>query len=237
LNNDVPPADVVALPRRAWPRITGDIRKSYADHGIDAHVPIAITEHNLIASIDNDTAQLMTQAVNAFYLAETLGQMAANGVEIANQWNLANIRGANGTDYGLIDAMTHQRSPAYYSMALWSRFGDDLVAVEADASLGGLGLYGGRSADGSTQLMVINPNGSPFGATVSVDPAARTDVATADVVQAASLTSTSVTWNGVAEPTVGLTEPGQTVAVTPAGELQYDFPAYSMTLLRWKPGS
>ena len=70
-----------------------------------------MTEHNLVVFLDGDNEQLMTKAVNAFYLAETIGQMATNGVTIANQWNLANGRGANGTDYGLIDAQTHQRSP------------------------------------------------------------------------------------------------------------------------------
>ena len=37
----------------------------------------------------------MTQAVNAFYLAETIGQMAVNGVTIADQWNFANGRGSD----------------------------------------------------------------------------------------------------------------------------------------------
>ena len=62
----------------------------------------------------------MAKAINAFYLAETIGQMATNGVTIANQWNLANGRDANGSDYGLVDAATLAGSPAYFAMALWA---------------------------------------------------------------------------------------------------------------------
>ena len=81
-----------AFPVAAWPDITNDVRQAFADHDIKGGTPIAITEHNLVASIDNDDEQLMAQAVNAFYLAETIGQMAVNGVTIADQWNFANGR-------------------------------------------------------------------------------------------------------------------------------------------------
>ena len=232
-NGDVPAEDVFGIPRREWPRITGDIRDAYTDYGIAADVPIAATEHNLVAFLDGDDEQLMTRAVNAFYLAETIGQMATSGVTIANQWNLANGRGANGTDYGLIDAQTHERSPAYYAMALWSRFGDELVGVDSDPGLNGLGLYGGRSPDGSTQLLVVNPSATGFGATIAVEPAAAPKVVTADVVVADSLLATSVSWNGSPTPSIDLSELSKRLPVTADGELRHDFPAYSITLLSW----
>ncbi len=155
---------------------------AYADHGIEADVPIAVTEHNLVAFIDGDDEQLMTKAVNAFYLAETIGQMATNGVTIANQWNLANGRGANGTDYGLIDAQTHQRSPAYYAMALWSRFGDELVEVEADAGLERARCLRRAERRRINPAARDQPVGDAFGATIAVEPAAVRSVVTADVV-------------------------------------------------------
>jgi hypothetical protein len=234
-NGDVASGEVLSLPSRQWPSITSDLRAAYKEHSIDTKAPIAVTEYNLVASLDRDDDALMAKAINAFYVAETIGQMATNGVTIANQWNLANGRAANGSDYGLVDAETLQRSPAYFALALWSRFGDELVAVETNAGLQDhLGLYGGRSADGSTQLLVINPSGTPVNGTVSVDPAPPSNTAvTADVVQATSLQSTSVTWNGSATPSIGLTEPPHREPVTAGGVLRYDFAAYSITLLSW----
>ena len=231
-NGDVQPEDVLEIPGRDWPRITGDVRDGYADHGID-DAPIAVTEHNLVAFFDGDDERLMTTALNAFYLAETIGEMATNGVTIANQWNMANGRADNGTDYGLVDAETLVRSPAYYAMAMWSRFGDEFVQVEVGAGIDELLVYGGRRADGSVQLLVVNPSGSPLGATVTVEPGVAADAVTVDVVAAESLLSTSVTFNGASTPRVDLTDPGEVVPLAENGELGRDFPPYSITLLRW----
>ena len=82
---------------------------------------------------------------------------------------------------------------------------------------------------------MINPSADAFGATISVDPRDRAGAVTADVVQPTSLDSTTVTWNGSATPSIDLTEPGEVVPLTDSGELRHDFPAYSITLLRWSP--
>ena len=155
-NGDVPAEDVLESLAASGPDHRRHPRRLRGTRIDD--VPIAVTEHNLVAFQDGDDERLMTQALNAFYLAETIGQMAMNGVSLANQWNLANGRADNGTDYGLIDAQTRERSPAYYAMALWSRFGDELVKVEAGPGLDAIGLYGGRSLDGSARLLVVNPS-------------------------------------------------------------------------------
>ena len=127
-NGDVAPEDVLEIPGRDWPRITGDVRDGYADHGID-DVPIAVTEHNLVAFFDGDDERLMTTALNAFYLAETIGQMAANGVTIANQWNMANGRApTTGPTTAWSMPTPSCAARPIYAMALWSRFGDELVA-------------------------------------------------------------------------------------------------------------
>ena len=175
----------------------------------------------------------MTQAVNAFYLAETIGQMATNGVTIANQWNLANGRAANGTDYGLIDAQTHQRSPAYYAMALWSRFGDELVQVEADAGLDGLGLYGGRSLDGSARLLVVNPSATGFGATIAVEPAAAPEVVRPTWSSRTRCSRQASPGTGRRHQASTSLSQASVLPVTADGELRHDFPAYSITLLSW----
>ena len=212
--------------------ITDDLRDGFADHHLD-DLPIAVTEHNLVAFIDGDDERLMTTALNAFYLTETIGEMAANGVAMANQWNLANGRADNGTDYGLMEATTHVRSPAYYAMVLWSRFGEDLVVIDAGSGLDELVLYGGRSADGSARLLVVNPSDAAVGATIATLPTTGPSEVTADVVEAASPLSTTVTFNGSATPSIRLTEPGVVLPLPASGELRHEFPAYSITLLSW----
>lgn len=233
-DGNVPAEKVMAVPPKKWPQITGDLRDGFADHGIEG-TPIAVTEHNLVAFMDGDEEKLMTTALNGFYLAETIGEMAANGVSIANQWNFANGRAPNGTDYGLIDTQTSVRSPAYYALALWSRFGEELVRTELGADLDGLVVYGGRRSDGSAVLMAINPTGEPIDATVAVDPAVASTTVVADVVQAASAEATSVTFNGSATPSLDLSEPEATLSTDGDGDLAYSFAGYSITLLRWSP--
>jgi hypothetical protein len=229
-DGDVPASKVLALPAKAWPAITQDVSAAFADHGLEEPT-LAVTEHNLVAFIDGDNDRLMTTALNAFYLAETIGQMAEHGVGIANQWNLANGRAPNGSDYGLFDATTHERSPAYYALALWARFGDELVQTDVGSDLDQLVVYGGRTSDGRATLMVLNPTSKAIDASVSA-ASGPADVRV-DQVVTGSLDSTSVTFNGATDPSLGLTEPGQTLRTGDDGSLATQFPAYSITLVSW----
>ena len=79
---------------------------------LDEDVPIAVTEYNLVSVESSDTDSTMTQAMNALYLADTIGQLAVGGVEIANQWNLANGTTGSGTDYGMINFDDGSRFPS-----------------------------------------------------------------------------------------------------------------------------
>ena len=148
-------------------------------------VPIAITEYNMVAFQDADNDRLMASAINLLYIADTIGQMAEHGVTIANQWNLANGKAANGTDYGMIDADTGARNPQYYALALWTRFGDELLATdvgfETDTELS---AYAGRAADGTISVLAINKTGEPTTARVRIGGGAATYTARADVVAA-----------------------------------------------------
>ncbi len=80
---------------------------------------------------------------------------------------------------------------------------------------------------------MINPSSDTVGATISAQPAAGAGTVTADVVVADSLQSTDVTFNGSTTPSIGLTEPGQVLTPTADGVLSHEFPAYSITLLKW----
>lgn len=229
-NGDLAAEEVLDVPSSTWPRVAGDIREGYRDHGVGDR-PIAVTEHNLVAFMEGDDERLMTKAVNALYLASTIGQMAANGVAVANQWNVANGRGDNGTDYGLVDTVSLHRSPAYYAIALWARVAGELVRVEAGGGVADLELFAGRGADGSVWLIAVNPTENAIDADIVVDQAEAPQSYTADVVAASALEATDVTFNGSASPSLELTEPGRVVAAE-AGKLEHSFPAASITLLR-----
>ena len=100
----------------------------------------------------------MTRAMNALYIADSIGQLAVNGVEIANQWNLANGTTGSGTDYGMISMDDGSTFPQYEAMAMWSRAGSELLptAVEDDV----VGKYGvrviGRTSDISESYYAIS---------------------------------------------------------------------------------
>jgi hypothetical protein len=232
-NGDVDAEEVLTIPERDWPRITEDVRDGYRVHGIETK-PIAVTEHNLVAFLDGDDERLMTSAVNAFYLAETIGQHARNGVAIANQWNLANGRAENGSDYGLIDAKTHYRSPANFAMVLWSRMGAEILAVD-DWSSDELWLFATRARDGSIQLLILNPSAREVDSTITLAPAGSVGRVTVDAVVAESLTSTTVSYNGSTEPSIDLGEPPATLAPGEGGRVRQRVPAYSMMLMTWEP--
>ncbi len=102
----------LAIPEQTWPELTQQATEALAGENPSRTVPIAITEYNMVAFEDADNERLMVSALNLLYVADTLGQMATHGVTIANQWNLANGKAANGTDYGLLDADTGARNPS-----------------------------------------------------------------------------------------------------------------------------
>lgn len=227
--------DVLDLPGRNWPNITAEVREGFEAYGLDSDTPIAVTEHNLVSFIDGDDEVLMPTALNAFYLADTIGQFALNGVTIANQWNLMNGRAANGSDYGLIDGEVMARTPAYYALALWSRFGERLVdvAVGDGDGFSDLRVYGGIAADGSPSLLVLNSGEQSVSASVEATSEVPLASISIDVVAVDSLDSTTATWNGAEDPAIDLATPVPKVTGAPDGGFRHEFAPFSMTLLRW----
>jgi hypothetical protein len=154
-----------------WPRVVADSRRH-----IPAEVSLAITEYNLVAVMEADVARSMTSAVNALFIADTIGQLAELGVEIANQWNLANGTADNGTDYGLVDAAGHGVFPQYEGFAVWGRAGKELLPVEA-SPIGlprSLRVYPTRLDDGSIDLILLNLGEFDQRVTIRIDGAKST---------------------------------------------------------------
>ncbi len=226
----------LALPQSSWPELMQVATETLAVGNPSRTVPVAITEYNMVAFQDADDDRLMARAINLLYMADTIGQMAENGVTIANQWNLANGKAPNGTDYGMIDADTGARNPQYYALALWTRFGDELLATdvgfETDTELS---AYAGRAADGTISLLAINKTGEPTTAQVRIGSGATRYTARADVVAAESLEATTVEFNGSADPSVDLTEPPAADLGEVGPEFDVTFEPYSVTLVRLTP--
>jgi alpha-L-arabinofuranosidase len=227
--------DALAIPTEVWPVIGADLRDSFAD----PNEPVAVTEYNLVANQDDDGEALMAKAINTLYLADTIGQMATEGVDIANLWNLANGEAWNGTDYGMITSDGATRMPSYYALALWSRFGTTLLRVSSafDAATE-LAAYGGRDDEGTISLLVVNKTGDARSASIRLDgiDSAAAYGGTADVVAADGRDAEVVTWNGSAEPGDDLTDPPPAQVTVDGDVLAYEFAPWSVTLLRLAPG-
>jgi alpha-L-arabinofuranosidase len=231
-------ASALAIPQQAWPDLMEATTASLAGADPSRAVPIAITEYNMVAFQDADNDRLMASALNMLYVADTLGQMAELGVTIANQWNLANGKAANGTDYGMIDADTGARNPQYYALALWTRFGDELLATDVGfSSETELSAYAGRAADGTISVLAINKTNEPTTARLRVGAGAATYTARADVAAADSLDATTVAFNGSNDPSVDLIDPPASDLGEVGPEFDHTFAPYSVTLLRLSPGT
>ena len=225
-------AAVLAPPQRTWANVVTDLNTAFDRYAAGRRAPIAVTEYNLVAFQDLDTGQLMRQAVNALSIADTIGQMAAQGVQIANQWNLANGLAPNGTDYGLLNADSGDRNPQYYALALWNRFGTALLPVSTNAlDATKLSLYAGRTADGALTLLAINKSAQPISVTVRIAGATGPFTVTADTLSASTLTDTAVRFNGVANPADDLADAPAQALGTQTGSFAHSFSPYSLTLL------
>lgn len=224
-------SDVARQPLSTWPLLAQSLGEQLGD------TPIAVTEYNIVAFQDGDGGQLMRRAVNLFYTVDTIGQLAESGVAIANHWDLMNGQADNGTDYGLLHADTLARQPAYYAFPLWSRMGQELLPVSAGEGQGGLHAYASRAEDGTIAVLVVNPTAQALAAPLQLDgdPSPRT--ASADVVQASSLSATEASFNGVADPADDLSDAPSAALGQASGSLDTTFPPFSVTLVRLVPAS
>lgn len=228
--------EVLADPQAIWPRVMEELNAAFDRHLGGQRVPVAVTEYNLVAFQELDNEQLMRRAVNALFIADMIGQMAEHGVAMANQWDLANGRAENGTDYGMLDAESAERHPQYYGMLAWSGFGEELLPLDsslpADTTLS---AYAGRDATGALTLLAINKTSETITVPVRVAPGGATFRVTADEVRAEALEATAVTWNGVPNPADDLADAPPRELGRFDGVMDYSFAPYSISILRFTP--
>lgn len=230
------PRLALAQPHQSWPRIVADIHAAFDQYAGGRRVPIAVTEHNLFATRDQDSSGMMLRAVNALFLADTIGQFVTHGIPIANQWNLVNGDPVNGTDYGMLDNQQFAPYPHYYVLPLWARVGNELLpTVSPYDAARELSVYAGRTESGSYTLLAINKTSQPITTQVELAGIADSFDLRVDVVQADALEATTVRFNGSAQVTGDLFAQPLNVRTGLQGPFEHTFPPYSVTLLQMQP--
>jgi hypothetical protein len=227
-------AQILALPQTHWSGIRAALQPLFDAYAPGRTVPLAVTEYNLVSSWMYDNQQMMTRAVDALFIADSIGQLAQNGYALGMQWALANGTSSNGTDYGLLKAETgYTRTAQYYAYPLWSRFGASLLplASSTDPALE-LSVYAGRVNTSTVTLLAINKTDTAITATVTLDGISALADGAADVVQASSLAAQSVTFNGAANPSDDLSSaPAHPFSTGSGTAFAYTFTPDSITLL------
>ena len=236
-NSAAPSEEVLDRPSRDWPTTLDDAREALAAANPANTVPIAITEYNMFSFYDGDTDGMMAEAISAFYIADTIGQMALNGASMANLWNLLNGESSSGSDYGVFDAITGATNPTFFAIAMWSRFGDELLLTRIGDDLADLHAYAGRAADGNLTLLVLNPTDQPMTSAIQLDGVSGPLTGTADVMSAPSLDAREVAFNGTVLTSTDLFATTPTnIGEVAAGRFSFTFEPYSITLVSLASG-
>ena len=218
-NRSPSPEEALENPGETWYTVIDDSRVDLPED-----TTLAITEFNLVAFENGDTDQTMTRAMNAFYLADSLGELAVGEVEIATWWNLANGVTGIGTDYGLIGAdedNRNDRAPAFYAMAMWARTGTTLLTTKRTDELR---VYPTQHANGDLTIIAINISEDAVATTLTIDGLndAIDYQATMESLIATDLNDREITQ----VPPANLTSPQQPIDL--------DFSPHSITLIEVK---
>jgi len=235
---EAPPStkDILQRPEQDWKDIMRDVNVAFDKYSGGRRVPVAVTEYNLVSFQEADTDRMMTRVVSALFIADMVGQLAENGVTMANQWDLANGEASNGTDYGMINMDSGTRAPEYYAMLLWNRFGEELLQLNSPLSAETtLSAYAGRSSDGTLSVLAINKTGDPLDVQIRLAGVSGSFRAEADVFSAKNLEATIGVFNGNPSPAEDLSDVPPKDLGTVDGPLDYTFAPYSVTLIRLKP--
>ncbi len=231
-------SDALKRPADSWDDTMRQVSSALVKENPDRSVPVAITEYNMFAFSDGDTKGQMSKAISAFYLADSIGQMATHGVSIANQWNLLNGANSSGTgDYGVVDADTLAPKPQFYALAMWSRFGDRLLPIDVGFDEGStLSAYAGRRTDGTVTVIVLNKTSDPIAADLQLAGATTGFDARADVMTATSMDAGGVSFNGKVSTDTNLdATPGAALGLVTNGALHMSFSPSSITLVTLTP--
>jgi alpha-L-arabinofuranosidase len=234
---DSDPYALLSDPPASWPVQVSGLRETLATYGRGRDIRLFVTEHNsYYGSTDAPPAPLAAQTVNMLYLADTLGQLATQGILVANHWNVRTEAGGSAAEYWgmLLASEGNRRQPSYYAFPIWRRAGDQRIAVTTNLDPSTeMTVYGTRhSFSGNLTLIVVNKAQARSG-TVSIAGFQPAGTVAAVQVYGSGLNDPLVRYNGLsdAEIPVDLSLVAPIVASIPAASFQYTFPGYSITAL------
>lgn len=198
-------------------------------------IPYAMTEFNVENPPKHDTVEL----TNGLFVAMALGEFAKTGWAAANLWDVLNGWDSSGLgDHAMLSvgqpgvADGTQRA-SLYAYALWSLFGDTMVACSS--SLSGIRAYAGSYTGGGWSVLLVNSDATPHSITID-GLGARTAQANVWQLTGSGYTKEQVSYNGVLGVAGG--GPQDTAACPPysatvgtAGSVTLSVPAGSVSLL------
>lgn len=112
-------------------------------------IPIAVTEFNSDSNQSAGGEAGLDTFYNAIWLADVLGRLIKNQVDIASYWDL---QGQGNRSWGLMER--YNVRPTYYAYLMYSHFGTELLASDsADADVP---VYAALRDDGALTVMVVN---------------------------------------------------------------------------------
>lgn len=225
-------SQILDNPQTYWPSLMGAVRNAFNLYANGRQAPVAVTEFNLVGLSSQDTGQWMTRAVNALFLADSLGQAAQQGVVLFAQWDLANGRDSNGTEYGLMhEDNGYFRAPQYYVYPLWSRFGTHMVAATSTADPASqVSVYAGRVNSSTVSLLAVNKLATPVTITIQTPGFGPLIGGMKWEMAASSLSAQNVTYNGVLNPADDLSNAPPTALTVSGYSTTQVLPPYSVTL-------
>jgi alpha-L-arabinofuranosidase len=229
-------AEILSLSQTHWADLKDDADFAVAHYAGGLNVPVVVNEYEIIPPWgQKDFRNYMNKHVDALFIADSIGQMAVAGIDMAAQWDVMNGSSDDyGNEFGLMRADgTNFRQPKYYVFPLWAQFGSVLLPVEstADPKLE-LSIYAGRGEAGKITLLAINKWGSPTTAQITLNGASQIAGGTMDTVNAPSLDSLVAFYNGVENPADDLSDaPPVTLDSAVHNVLTITFSPYSINLI------
>ncbi|MFN8492019.1 MAG: cellulose binding domain-containing protein [Caldilineaceae bacterium] len=235
-------AEALAYPESRWPAVRAGLNSAFTNLAGGRQIPVGVTEYNLFSDGSKDSGLWLTRAVDALFIADTLGQIIQNGMILANQWDLANGVQGSGADYGLLQVdNSWNRSPQYYVYPLWSRFGGQMLPTTSSLNAATqLSVYGGRVNANTISVLAINKSSAAVNAAITLDGASgalNVTGGTVDVVQATTLSDQAVTYNNVSNPANDLSNAPSLALSASGSTITYTFAPNSITLLRLQTGT
>lgn len=230
-------AEIVAMPQTHWKRLKENTDKALERYAPGIPIPLVVNEYEIVPVWGKpDVRNYMNKYVDAIWIADSIGQMIANGFDVAAQWDIMNGKSDDwGNEFGLMKADgSNDRQPKYWAFPIWARFGTTMLPVTSSAKAESeLSVYAGRLEDGTITLLAINKSDRWADVEIVLDGVGQIAGGEAYWVTAPSLDSTTASWNGVENPADDLSDaPPSEVKGGQGNQLQHTFAPISITLLR-----